>query len=95
MHMGSPPHTVFYRDGQLQPPDDEYDNDYNFLMAAPQEARDLAYASLDRDEEEVPCCWLDLQTKQCRFYEFRPDICRDFEVGSEACIGSRRLYGLS
>jgi Fe-S-cluster containining protein len=32
-----------------------------------------------------PCCWLDQETNRCRFYEFRPQICRDLDVCSEGC----------
>src|SRR5206468_9386250 len=30
-----------------------------------------------------PCLWLDPVTRRCRYYEHQPDVCRDFEVGSE------------
>ena len=33
---------------------------------------------------DVPCFWLTDDLK-CKHYEHRPDICREFEVGSEAC----------
>jgi len=33
----------------------------------------------------VPCFWLDPDSKKCRHYEHRPDICRDFEMGSDEC----------
>ena len=38
------------------------------------------------------CIWLDRSTKQCRFHEHRPMICRDMEVGGENCRGWRRSY---
>lgn len=37
----------------------------------------------------LPCCWLDPETKRCRWHEHRPQICRDFEPGSQACAGWR------
>lgn len=43
--------------------------------------------------EELPCCWLDLSTKRCKHYDLRPSICREFEVGCEACLSSRRSAG--
>tara|TARA_Y100000310_G_C20382363_1_gene668749 strand:+ start:367 stop:690 length:324 start_codon:yes stop_codon:yes gene_type:complete len=41
---------------------------------------------------DVPCCWLDTELMQCRFYSHRPNICRDFEVGSEGCRTWRDEY---
>lgn len=39
-----------------------------------------------------PCIWLDLETRQCRHHEHRPQICRSFEVGSADCRAWRRHY---
>jgi Fe-S-cluster containining protein len=33
-------------------------------------------------------------TCSCRIYEGRPSVCRQFEVGSQACREARRLIGL-
>jgi Fe-S-cluster containining protein len=55
---------------------------------------DALAAILDRLEDEHvdrPCCWLDMETMRCRWYEHRPSICRDFEVGSEAACQSWRV----
>lgn len=41
-----------------------------------------------------PCVWYDAETKRCRHHEYRPDICRDFEVGGEDCRRVRRLRGI-
>mgnify|MGYP001243317471 CR=1 FL=1 len=30
----------------------------------------------------------------CEVYEDRPNICRDFEAGSDRCFGYRRMYGI-
>lgn len=43
-----------------------------------------------RGDQELPCIWLDEQTKQCKHYEYRPSICRDFPVGGESCIRMRK-----
>ncbi len=40
------------------------------------------------------CIWLDRSTMRCRYHEYRPMICRDFEVGSDDCIGWRKAYGI-
>ena len=40
---------------------------------------------------DEPCWWLNRATGRCQHYEFRPDVCREFEVGSEACLKCRKL----
>ena len=49
-----------------------------------------------RDEqfELLACVWLDPQTLRCRHYEFRPQACRDFEIGSLLCRLSRDDEGV-
>ena len=42
--------------------------------------------------EDWPCLWLDLKTMKCRHYEHRPDICRDFELGSPECEDHRKRW---
>jgi Fe-S-cluster containining protein len=39
-----------------------------------------------------PCVWLDLETRQCKHYEHRPDICRNFEIASPECRKWRVRY---
>ncbi len=47
------------------------------------------------DGKDPPCCWLNQQTGECRFYEHRPQICRDeLLVGDEACHAWREQYGI-
>ena len=42
--------------------------------------------------KEKPC--VHLQEKRCTIYDVRPNMCRDFPVGTEQCITSREeLYG--
>ena len=33
-----------------------------------------------------PCIWFDQETRRCKHYEYRPEVCRDFEVGEESCL---------
>lgn len=42
--------------------------------------------------EDMPCVWLDLNTKRCRFHEHRPQICRDFEIGCKGCRSWREMF---
>jgi Fe-S-cluster containining protein len=44
--------------------------------------------------DDTPCIWYDAPTKRCRHYEYRPGICRDLEIGSDACHRWRRQLGL-
>jgi len=37
-----------------------------------------------------PCCWYDFETRGCKHYEHRAQVCRDFEVGCSDCLGWRR-----
>lgn len=39
-----------------------------------------------------PCIWLDLENRQCKNHEFRPNICRDFKAGSQGCYDWRKYY---
>ena len=44
------------------------------------------------DQLQGPCIWLDLETRQCQHHEHRPQVCRDFEVGSRQCQEWRAFY---
>jgi len=74
-------------------PDD--DADFARFRALPAEARRALDDHADRvrdgtyDPEGV-CCWLDPVTRKCRWYEHRPQICRDYEMGGESCLAERQ-----
>ena len=36
-----------------------------------------------------PCYWYDAAKKNCKHHLCRPQICRDFELGSQRCINLR------
>lgn len=40
------------------------------------------------------CIWLDRYTGRCLHYEWRPELCRKFEVGGEACLRIRENAGM-
>src|SRR5215204_2673776 len=51
---------------------------------------------LRRDAETFYCTSLEIVNNEkalCRVYEERPQICRDFEAGSDKCHALRRAYG--
>jgi len=43
---------------------------------------------------DQPCIWLDLETRKCKHYEHRPSICRDMEMGGDACRAWRKDAGM-
>lgn len=98
-HMRTPPHIVYGN------PDGSWGNyggsasaDYHWLTTAPAEAQkarlDRIKASYQDIPDESPCAWLDLKTMRCKWHEHRPSVCRDFEVGGEACVATRKAYGI-
>ena len=64
--------------------------DYHRLFAAPAEAQ-TAYLT-NYGAIDSPCGWLDVNNSRCRYYEFRPDACRTFEVGGKWCSRFRELH---
>jgi Fe-S-cluster containining protein len=42
-----------------------------------------------------PCIWHDAETGKCKHYEYRPQMCRDFEVGCFHCLRMRAEHGIS
>lgn len=43
-------------------------------------------------ELDGPCCWLDEETRLCKHHQYRPDVCRKFDVGGKDCLDWRRFY---
>jgi len=41
-----------------------------------------------------PCTWYDPISKRCKNYDYRPLLCRAFELGSSACRRVRRIAGV-
>lgn len=48
----------------------------------------------DQHFDLLPCVWLDIETKRCQHYDYRPQACRDFEVNSQLCRLSRWDEGI-
>ena len=46
------------------------------------------------ERDDVACIWFDQNTMQCRHHEHRPSVCREFQIGSEDCVGWREQFGL-
>ncbi len=47
-----------------------------------------------RFDNMLPCLWYDPATRTCRHYEYRPAVCREFVVGSNACRSWRSVAAL-
>lgn len=43
-----------------------------------------------RHERGLPCIWYDPETKRCRNYAHRPNICREVPVGGDSCLFWRK-----
>lgn len=54
---------------------------------------DLYFAGLwNGDVPQDACLWFDPVTRKCKHHEFRPWVCRQYEVASPACQLERRPY---
>ncbi|MBS0203758.1 MAG: YkgJ family cysteine cluster protein [Planctomycetes bacterium] len=41
-------------------------------------------------EPQEKCLWFDATTRLCKHHEFRPQVCRDYEIGGRECLRERR-----
>ena len=98
MTMCSPPMYVGYVVNPDWHSDDDEDSIHVRTMPAElvTELRDYAvtkkFNRMRGISLETPCLWLDPTTKKCRHYEWRPSICREFEMGSDACHEWRKEF---
>jgi Fe-S-cluster containining protein len=52
---------------------------------------DEHFLGLSRGEEpQEQCLWYDSRTRRCKQYGWRPQVCRDYELGGPACLNLRR-----
>jgi Fe-S-cluster containining protein len=45
-----------------------------------------------RNQDVIPCTFLNLATRKCLIYAQRPQACRDFRPGSHLCREHRRAF---
>lgn len=89
--IGCPPFLLDLSSGTPQPVGgDDSLADQQRLRDAPPHARAAYFSS--HGSINCRCAWLDFENNRCRFYEHRPDICRNFEVGGNWCSQSRALH---
>lgn len=60
----------------------------------PQELADeinAHFSGLLRGQEPQDCClWFDPVTRKCKHHEYRPQVCRDYEIASRECLRERK-----
>lgn len=57
---------------------------------------DEHFAGLYRGQEPPErCLWFDAESRRCRHYEWRPQVCRDYELGGTACLTLRRAIAVT
>lgn len=83
MHLSSPPFS-----------------DPKVFNALPNELRQPILDWMDaRDHlglgDENPCLWFDIEKRQCKHYEHRPRVCREFKMGSKDCLATRENAGIT
>ena len=45
------------------------------------------FAGLFRGQEpQERCLWFDAESRACRHYEYRPQICREYELAGPQCL---------
>ena len=97
LEQQSPPLYLGILRGFHFPDDPDADpEDFHRLADLPAAAREELeeYAKLlaEGGETDGVCIWFDRERRTCRYYDFRPSICREFEVGSDGCLAWRELY---
>ncbi|MSR59264.1 MAG: YkgJ family cysteine cluster protein [Planctomycetaceae bacterium] len=51
------------------------------------------FLGLHRGQEpQEQCLWYDAATRSCRHYEWRPQVCRDYELGGSECLALRQRH---
>ena len=70
------------------------DDDIERVKSMPQVLKDelMAYKEAGSHDRYPECLWYDHESRKCRNYEWRPSICREFEVGSDGCLSWREQF---
>ena len=54
---------------------------------------DRNFRGLSRGQEpKQQCLWFDADRRCCKHYEWRPQICREYELGGQECLRERKPY---
>lgn len=99
LEQATPPGYVAYLTGLFSL--DDGSDDAARIKALPADLRAELDSYIDRaartggHSEIEPCLWYDQSTRQCKHYDLRPQICREFEADSDFCHSWRRQYGIA
>lgn len=102
-HMATPPgHAAYFPPKGLRIPKwAQGVGDAKYIAAMPQKVWDETRRLFDeawatnRSALEVPCFWYDEKTRRCKHWEYRPSVCRNFQIGEPACIAHRERVGIT
>lgn len=80
--------------------EDAFAEDAARIRALPEKAMTELRAYMEnllagQENADRVCIWLNKESRQCRFHEHRPSICREFELGSSECVDWRQQYGVT
>jgi len=103
MEQGTPPGYAIFASPLVAEQEKQQYPDYAIYRDMPEglrvELRAYYAAALagrtpwrDDPKNPQPCLWFDAEMRRCRHYEHRPDICREFEIGSKECLAWRQRY---
>lgn len=81
MRMGVPPFST--------------DDDIEWDRLPPELQQEIIEFQQREDWASLPCLWLDLETRRCRHYDLRPDVCERFVPGNPICLEDRELMARS
>lgn len=92
MHMGYPPFVGMYVGQHEKMSDPDW---LRLKRQHPDLATQARQGAIDgRGNAELPCLWLNTETKRCDHYDLRPAVCREFEIGDPDCIAHRQRRGI-
>lgn len=88
LHMGYPAFVVGDTSTPAEPHWDLLPDDLKQELVAYIEN----YQSPPAGELDGPCFWLDHDSRLCKHHQYRPEVCRRFQVGSKECRDWRDFY---
>jgi len=54
---------------------------------------DGCFSGLSRGQEsQERCLWFDTDLRRCKHYDWRPQVCRDYQLGGDGCLLAREAY---
>ena len=99
MEQQSPPGYVMLLSSEEMMSSEMFAEDAKRLRELPEDImlklrQYLSQVLAGNERDDPACLWFDENTMQCRHHEHRPSVCREFEIGSEDCVGWRERFDL-